>query len=73
MKNPSCEGIIAACRAANLSWPTVDAILRARFSHHSVSEQEIADASEAFMSLSVAAAQRTMRFMMVKETTKQAS
>lgn len=73
MKNPSNEGIITACRAANLSWPTAAAILQARFSHHSVSEQEIADANEAFHTLSVAAAQRTVRFMMVKTITKEAS
>jgi uncharacterized protein (DUF2336 family) len=73
MKSPSCEGIVTACRAANVGWPTVAAILRARVSHHSVSEEELAEASEAFSTLSVAAAQRTMRFMMVKSVTKQAS
>jgi uncharacterized protein (DUF2336 family) len=73
MKNPSSEGVVTACRAANLSWPTVAAILKARFSHHTVSEKELAEANEAFHTLSVVAAQRTMRFMMVKATTKQAS
>jgi uncharacterized protein (DUF2336 family) len=73
MMNSSSEGIITVCRAANLGWPTTAAILKARFSHHSVSEQELASASEAFSVLSVAAAQRTMRFMMVKSTAKKAS
>jgi uncharacterized protein (DUF2336 family) len=73
MINPSSEGIITACRASNLSWPTVAAILMARISHHSMSQQELADASDAFNALSVAAAQRTMRFMMVKTVAKKAS
>jgi hypothetical protein len=72
MMNPSSEGLMVACRAADLSWPTVAAILNARFSHHSTSDQELADAKASFDALSVAAAQRTMRFMMVKATTKKA-
>ena len=72
MKNPSSEGLVVACKAANLSWPTVAAIMKARFSHHSPSEQEVADARAAFLSLSLAAAQRTMRFMMVKAIAKKA-
>jgi uncharacterized protein (DUF2336 family) len=73
MKNPSSEGVVTACRAANLSWPTVAAILKVRFSHHSVTDQEVADANEAFRALTVATAQRTIRFMLVKSATKQAS
>jgi uncharacterized protein (DUF2336 family) len=73
MKNSSSEGVVTACRAANLSWPTVAAILNVRFSHHSVTDQELAEAKEAFYALSVATAQRTVRFMMVKSATKQAS
>jgi uncharacterized protein (DUF2336 family) len=72
MKNASSEGVVTACRAANLSWPTVAAILEVRFSHHSVTDKEMADANEAFHALSVATAQRTVRFMMVTSATKKA-
>jgi uncharacterized protein (DUF2336 family) len=72
MKNPSSEGLVVACRSADLEWSTVTAILKARFSHHVVSEKEMADAKAAFSALSLASAQRTMRFMMVKATTKKA-
>lgn len=72
MKNPSSEGVLVACRAANLNWPTVYAILQARFSRHSVSDQELAAARDSFLELSLASAQRAMRFMMVKSTVAKA-
>jgi hypothetical protein len=58
--------LIVACKAANLSWTTVAAILKARFAHHSVSQAELSEANKAFTALSLPSAQRTMRFMMVK-------
>jgi uncharacterized protein (DUF2336 family) len=73
MKNPSSEGLLVACRAADLSWLTVSAILNARFSHHSLSEGELDEAKKSFDALSLVSAQRTMRFMMVKATTTRAA
>ena len=72
MKNSSSEGLLVACKAANLNWPTVQAVLQARFSHHSVSDKELAAAKDSFLGLSLASAQRTMRFMMVKSTVAKA-
>jgi uncharacterized protein (DUF2336 family) len=65
MKNIRPEGLITACKAAKLTWPTVSNLLTMRFSHHSVSAQELNDARKAFLALSQAAAQRTLRFMML--------
>jgi uncharacterized protein (DUF2336 family) len=73
MKNPSSEGLVVACRSADLAWPTVTAILKARFSHHSMADQELAEAKASFSALSLTSAQRTMRFMMVKAIAKKAS
>ncbi len=66
MKNVRSAGVILACRAANLTWETVSAILHARFSHHTVPESELAEASAAFFSLTQASAQRALRFMLVQ-------
>jgi uncharacterized protein (DUF2336 family) len=72
MKNVRHEGLIIACKAAKLSWQTVRLILQARFSHYSISEQELIEAKDAILELSQAAAQRSMRFMQVQATAKTA-
>ncbi|MBX3518981.1 MAG: DUF2336 domain-containing protein [Xanthobacteraceae bacterium] len=72
MKNKSFDGVLVACKAAKLSWPTVSTILRFRFAHYSISENELEEARRAFLALSQASAQRTMRFMLVQEFGRQA-
>jgi uncharacterized protein (DUF2336 family) len=72
MKGISAEGLIVACKAAKLNWPTVKSILQIRFSHHSISNQELDEARNAFLALSQATAQRTLRFMLVQTTAKKA-
>ena len=64
------DGLIVACKAAKLNWSTVSTILKARFSRHSISDQELDEAKKAFIELSQGSAQRTMRFMQVQEATK---
>ena len=73
LKNVNHDGLILACKAARLSWPTTSLILKSRFAHHSISEQELRKAKDAFLALSQAAAQRSMRFMQVQHATKEAS
>jgi uncharacterized protein (DUF2336 family) len=73
MKNKNFDGIIVACKAAKLTWPTVSTVLRLRFAHYSVSENELAEAKRAFIALSQAAAQRTLRFLLVQELGREAS
>jgi uncharacterized protein (DUF2336 family) len=70
MKNPRLDGVALACKAAKLSWPTVSAILHARFAHHNILDQELAEAKDSFIELSQAAAQRALRFMIVQHKTK---
>ena len=66
------DGVILACKAAKLHWPTVRVILEARFTHHSPSDQELLHAKDAFIELSQAAAQRSIRFMQVQDAAKKA-
>jgi uncharacterized protein (DUF2336 family) len=66
LKNVGYEGLIVACKVAKLSWPTVNLILKSRFSHHSISEKDLLEAKDAFFELSQAAAQRSLRFMQVQ-------
>jgi uncharacterized protein (DUF2336 family) len=66
------DGLIVACKAGKLSWPTVALILESRFSHHKMTDPEVRDARDAFMELSEASAQRTMRFMQVQTAAKKA-
>ena len=72
MKGISAEGLIVACKAAKLNWPTVKSVLQIRFSHDSISNQELDEARNAFLALSQATAQRTLRFMLVQTTAKKA-
>jgi uncharacterized protein (DUF2336 family) len=73
LQNVHPEGLIVACKAAKLSWPTVREILKIRHSHHSISDQELAAARASFLALSQAAAQRALRFMLVQNKAKIAS
>jgi len=70
LKNVRHEGIIVACKAAKLSWQTVKHILQSRFSHHSVTEQQLLEAKDSFLELSQVAAQRSIRFMQVHKAAK---
>jgi len=66
MRSERNEGLIVACKAAGLKWPTVTAILRSRFTHHSVADDELARARTDYIALSQASAQRTLRFWQVR-------
>lgn len=66
------DGLIVACKAAKLSWPTVNGILNIRFAQHSISEQDLSEAKKSFLALSQTTAQRTIRFMQIQETAKRA-
>jgi uncharacterized protein (DUF2336 family) len=72
LQNIRAEGLVVACKAAKLCWPTVELILKNRFSHHAISEEELRAAKDSFIQLSQASAQRTLRFMQVQESAKKA-
>jgi hypothetical protein len=65
MKAARCSGLLVPCKAAGLHWPTVSAILQARFAHHTVSEADLAQAKADYLMLSQASAQRVLRFWQV--------
>ncbi|HEY6258547.1 MAG TPA: DUF2336 domain-containing protein [Xanthobacteraceae bacterium] len=64
------DAILVPCKAAGLKWPTAEAILRNRHSNHAISDQIIELARKDYERLSVATAQRTLRFMKVREVAK---
>jgi len=64
------DALLVPCKAADLKWPTVEAILRNRHSNHKIADQVIALAHNDYDRLSVATAQRTLRFMQVREAAK---
>ena len=70
MRNFHALGLITVCKSIKLSWPTVCAILKARFSLHSVSDEELEEAKTTFLVLSPPSAQRTFRFMLAQEAIK---
>jgi uncharacterized protein (DUF2336 family) len=59
--------VLIPCKAANLSWPTVDAVLRYRLPGETVGEAVIDLARADYAKLTRATAQRTLRFMQVRE------
>ena len=72
LKDTNHKELIVACRAGNITWPTAVLILKARPALLSISQQELDEAKDAFLALSRAAAQKSMRSMQVQETTRAA-
>lgn len=61
LRNGSCKEILIACKAGNLTWPTVMLILETRIP--SISKHEIIEARDVFIELSRPSAQEFMRSM----------
>jgi uncharacterized protein (DUF2336 family) len=70
MRSHKSEGLLVACKAAGLKWPTLAAILTNRFSHHATPKDDLAQAKVDFINPSQATAQRTLRFWQVRAGTK---
>ncbi len=68
MKSVRPDGLLIPCKAAGLKWGTVEAILKNRMAHHSISDEELAQCRTNFIALSVATAQRTLRFWVVRSS-----
>jgi uncharacterized protein (DUF2336 family) len=60
------DAVLIPCRAAGLTWPTVEAILRNRHASQIVSERVIDLARNDFNRLTDSIAQRTLRFLQVR-------
>jgi uncharacterized protein (DUF2336 family) len=61
-----CDGLIIVCKAAELKWATLRAIMEHRVAHHAIPAQELSQAKADFIRLSKATAQRTLRFWQVR-------
>jgi uncharacterized protein (DUF2336 family) len=62
------DAVLIPCKAAGLSWPTVEAILQNRLANHAVPPRILEIASYDYAKLSIETAQRTLRFMQVRGT-----
>jgi uncharacterized protein (DUF2336 family) len=56
------EGLVLACKAARLSWGTTSMVVKNRPNMPQLPAEELEKARETFMSFSLSAAQRTVRF-----------
>jgi uncharacterized protein (DUF2336 family) len=64
------DALLVPCKAAGLKWTTTEAILRKRHSNHRISDHVMEIARGDYDRLSIATAQRTLRFMQVREAAK---
>jgi uncharacterized protein (DUF2336 family) len=69
MRSHHNGGLLVPCKAAGLKWPPVATILRNRFTHHVVPDDELVQARRDYLMLSQASAQRTLRFWLVRTGT----
>ena len=69
MQNVRHDGILVACKAADLRWPTFHAVLKARFAYD-LSATDISQTKSDFLKLSVPTARRMLRFWLVRGATK---
>ena len=70
LANSRPDGLIVACKAAGLSWPTTSMIIRNRPNFALPTKVELGQGKEIFEALSLAAAQRTMRFWSARTSVK---
>src|SRR4051794_23463880 len=62
------DGVLIPCRAADLGWDTVAAILESRFASGALGRHELSRAREQFTKLTKENAQRLLRFWQVRST-----
>lgn len=70
ISNPRPDGLIVACKASRLNWSTTVMILRNRPNCAPLSKQELEEGQESFETLSLSAAQRTIRFWSARSSAK---
>jgi uncharacterized protein (DUF2336 family) len=68
MQGARIDALLIPCKAAGLGWPTTRAIIRLNPAHSITSEDDFEVAKQDFQKLSIAAAQRIMRFWQVRST-----
>ena len=70
MQNPRYDGVLVACKAAEFRWPTLNAILKARFARYEMPANDLIQVRADFIKLSVATARRMFRFWLVRGVAK---
>jgi uncharacterized protein (DUF2336 family) len=60
------DGVLVPCKAANLGWETVSAILESRFATGSMRPLELAEAERQFAAMTAENARRLLRFWQVR-------
>ncbi len=70
VNNPRPDGLIVACKASRLSWPTTTMIIRNRKNCPPASREDLEQGRAVFDELSLSAAQRTMRFWAARDAAK---
>jgi uncharacterized protein (DUF2336 family) len=70
MQNSRYDGVLVACKAAEFRWPTLNAILKARFAPYEMPANDLIQVRADFIKLSVATARRMFRFWMVRGVAK---
>src|SRR5215831_7680072 len=66
MQGARIDVLLIPCKAAGLAWPTTRAIIRLNPAHSITSEDDFEIAKQDFQKLSIAAAQRIMRFWQMR-------
>ena len=66
-------GLLVACKAARIAWPTAAAILGAGFSNHGLAGPSLEEAEKSYLLFSELSAQRKLQVMISRVTDKQAS
>lgn len=66
-------GLLVACKAARLGWPTAAGILAANFSNHGLSGAALEEAEKSYLLFSELSAQRKLQVMISRLSEKQAS
>jgi uncharacterized protein (DUF2336 family) len=73
MQNVRHDGLLVACKAAELKWAATSAILSNRFVHHVPSDTKMQEAKSDFIKLTVPTAQRVFRFWLVRNSAARTS
>ena len=68
MQNVRYDGILVVCKAAELRWPTLNAILKIR--PYEVTAGNLTQARADFLKLSLVTAQRMFRFWLIRGVAK---
>jgi hypothetical protein len=68
MQSVRDDGVLIPCKAAELSWETVSAVLESRFATGSMGQQELAKVRSQFAGMTTEDARRLLRFWRVRSS-----